>query len=38
MYMWPIDFDPEPEDLHEDDYAPGVCDCERCASAVPLAA
>jgi hypothetical protein len=38
MYAWPIDFDLEPEDRYTDDYAPDVCDCERCRSAVPLAA
>jgi hypothetical protein len=38
MYLWLIDFDLEPEDHYEDDYASDVCDCERCGSAVPLAA
>lgn len=38
MHAWPIDFDSEPEDIHEDDYAPDVCDCGWCASFLPLTA
>jgi hypothetical protein len=38
MFMRPIDFEDEPEEFYEDDYAPEVCDCERCGSALPLTA
>jgi hypothetical protein len=38
MLARPIDFDYEPEEVHEDDYASPVCDCDLCLSAVPLAA
>jgi hypothetical protein len=38
MYPPPIDFDSEPDDRYEDDYATDVCDCDRCAAAVPMTA